>query len=235
MSILRDALPGARVLDLFAGSGALGLEALSRGAASADFVELEPAVARGAAGATSTPLGVGERATVHRGDALRFARRARRRRLRRRLRRPALQRTMPPPGWSRSSARTPFARILSVEHRGRPAARGRRHPSLRRHRPHLLPRPMTRIAIYPARSIRRRRGHEDLIRRSLALADRVIVAVAVNAAKQPLFRVEERLGHAARRRSAPTPRVSLRVVRRAAGRVRPAGGRVRSSSAGSAR
>ena len=32
-------IPGARVLDLFAGSGALGLEALSRGARSADFVE----------------------------------------------------------------------------------------------------------------------------------------------------------------------------------------------------
>lgn len=34
-----DVLEGARVLDLFAGSGALGLEAVSRGAASADFVE----------------------------------------------------------------------------------------------------------------------------------------------------------------------------------------------------
>ena len=33
-------LPGARCLDLFAGSGALGLEALSRGAAEVDFVEL---------------------------------------------------------------------------------------------------------------------------------------------------------------------------------------------------
>ncbi len=36
---LKEDLDGARVLDLFAGSGALGLEALSRGAASADFVE----------------------------------------------------------------------------------------------------------------------------------------------------------------------------------------------------
>jgi 16S rRNA (guanine966-N2)-methyltransferase len=39
LASLRADLPGARVLDLFAGSGALGLEALSRGAASADFVE----------------------------------------------------------------------------------------------------------------------------------------------------------------------------------------------------
>lgn len=39
MDALGDALDGARVLDLFAGSGALGIEALSRGAAAADFVE----------------------------------------------------------------------------------------------------------------------------------------------------------------------------------------------------
>ena len=39
-SILQRPLRGARVLDLFAGSGALGLEALSRGAVSADFVEI---------------------------------------------------------------------------------------------------------------------------------------------------------------------------------------------------
>lgn len=39
-SILADRIPGARVLDLYAGSGSLGLEALSRGAADADFVEV---------------------------------------------------------------------------------------------------------------------------------------------------------------------------------------------------
>lgn len=38
-SVLSGVVPGARVLDLFAGSGSLGLEALSRGAAEATFVE----------------------------------------------------------------------------------------------------------------------------------------------------------------------------------------------------
>ena len=52
---------------------------------------------------------------------------------------------------------------------------------------------MTRIALYPGSFDPPTRGHEDLIRRSLLLADRVIVAVAVNAAKQPLFTPEERL------------------------------------------
>jgi 16S rRNA (guanine966-N2)-methyltransferase len=41
-STLGDAVPGARVLDLFAGSGAMGIEALSRGAASAVFVDSSP-------------------------------------------------------------------------------------------------------------------------------------------------------------------------------------------------
>jgi pantetheine-phosphate adenylyltransferase len=53
---------------------------------------------------------------------------------------------------------------------------------------------MTRIAIYPGSFDPPTRGHEDLIRRSLLLTDRLIVAVAVNPAKQPLFTPEERLG-----------------------------------------
>ncbi len=45
-SSLGEAVEGARVLDLFAGTGALGIEALPRGAASATFVEREPAAVR---------------------------------------------------------------------------------------------------------------------------------------------------------------------------------------------
>ena len=52
---------------------------------------------------------------------------------------------------------------------------------------------MTRIAIYPGSFDPPTRGHEDLIRRALGLADRLIVAVAINPSKQPLFPVEERL------------------------------------------
>jgi pantetheine-phosphate adenylyltransferase len=52
---------------------------------------------------------------------------------------------------------------------------------------------MTRTAIYPGSFDPLTKGHEDLIRRSLSLADRVVVAVAVNSSKQPLFPVAERL------------------------------------------
>ena len=53
---------------------------------------------------------------------------------------------------------------------------------------------MTRVALYPGSFDPPTKGHEDLVRRSLALADQVIVAIARNSAKQPLFTVEERLG-----------------------------------------
>jgi pantetheine-phosphate adenylyltransferase len=50
-----------------------------------------------------------------------------------------------------------------------------------------------RVAVYPGSFDPITRGHEDLIARSLRFADKVIVAVAVNAAKQPLFSPEERV------------------------------------------
>jgi 16S rRNA (guanine966-N2)-methyltransferase len=72
MSIVQAELADARVLDLFAGSGALGIEALSRGARSAEFVEL---ASRSLAALRDNLrlVGAGEEATVHRGDALKFA------------------------------------------------------------------------------------------------------------------------------------------------------------------
>ncbi|HVA56831.1 MAG: RsmD family RNA methyltransferase [Gemmatimonadaceae bacterium] len=72
MSIVSPWLPDARVLDLYAGSGALGLEALSRGAAEAHLVEILPSSLRCMADNAAT-LGAGGAAVIHRGDALRFA------------------------------------------------------------------------------------------------------------------------------------------------------------------
>jgi 16S rRNA (guanine(966)-N(2))-methyltransferase RsmD len=67
-SILGERVPGARVLDLFAGTGALGLEALSRGAAQATFVDRDTAAVR----ANLAALGLdGE---VRRMDVLAFLR-----------------------------------------------------------------------------------------------------------------------------------------------------------------
>jgi 16S rRNA (guanine966-N2)-methyltransferase len=72
LNILRGEVAGARVLDLFAGSGALGIEALSQGAASCDFVEINAPSLR-ALGENLAALGVTEpEARVRRGDALRF-------------------------------------------------------------------------------------------------------------------------------------------------------------------
>src|SRR5256885_6635218 len=69
--ILGD-LTGARVLDLFAGSGALGLEALSRGAAHATFVDsARPALA--AIRENLRDLALADRAEVIAGDAVAFA------------------------------------------------------------------------------------------------------------------------------------------------------------------
>ncbi|MGE5927189.1 MAG: 16S rRNA (guanine(966)-N(2))-methyltransferase RsmD [Gemmatimonadota bacterium] len=115
MSILADDLPGARVLDLFAGSGALGLEALSRGAASADFVEMHRA-SLATLVANIEALGAGDRARVHRADAERFIAA---------LPAGAFDVAFADPPYTIDYAtrlaahfhRAPFARILSIEHR----------------------------------------------------------------------------------------------------------------------
>lgn len=72
MSSIAGEIPGASVVDLFAGSGALGLEALSRGAERATFVETAPVALR-TLRSNIEMLGAGAMAEVVRGDAMRFA------------------------------------------------------------------------------------------------------------------------------------------------------------------
>ncbi|HXM39219.1 MAG TPA: 16S rRNA (guanine(966)-N(2))-methyltransferase RsmD [Gemmatimonadales bacterium] len=113
-SILQRSIPGARVLDLFAGSGALGFEALSRGATSVAFVEVHRA-SLATLKANTVALKVEDRVTIHRQDAVRFA-----------------ERLQPgqydvafadPPYAGDESERlvevfraTPFARVFAIEH-----------------------------------------------------------------------------------------------------------------------
>jgi 16S rRNA (guanine966-N2)-methyltransferase len=70
-NLVGPVIEGAQVLDLFAGSGALGIEALSRGAASVTFVDHQ---ARGLAILRQNldVLGVKDRARIVRGDVVRW-------------------------------------------------------------------------------------------------------------------------------------------------------------------
>jgi 16S rRNA (guanine966-N2)-methyltransferase len=72
-AILEPDLPDANVLDLFAGSGAGGIEALSRGAAHADFVEHDSGAAR-IVGENLVRSHTDERARIHRQDVAAFLR-----------------------------------------------------------------------------------------------------------------------------------------------------------------
>lgn len=131
MSAVAGHLPGARVLDLFAGSGALGLEALSRGAESAVFVEQAPAALK-VLRANAEALGAGGRARIVRGDAVKFAKE---------LEAGAFDLAFADPPYGQGFAEAlagqfaevPFARLLCIEH-GRgdalpelPGARTRRY------------------------------------------------------------------------------------------------------------
>lgn len=118
MSAVGDAVVDARVLDLFAGSGALGLEALSRGARSVTFVERS----RRAASVIRENvelLGAEDRCTVVGDDAFRFLRR---------VAEPFDLAFADPPYGTGDAARlvqafqaTPFASALWLEHPSREA------------------------------------------------------------------------------------------------------------------
>jgi 16S rRNA (guanine966-N2)-methyltransferase len=114
MSILQRDIPGARVLDLYAGSGALGLEALSRGAVFTDFVETATRSIEALRGNIET-LDAADLTRVHRKASLTFAGS---------LEPDAFDVAFADPPYEGGEARRlaalwlerPFSRILSVEH-----------------------------------------------------------------------------------------------------------------------
>ncbi len=73
-NIIRDAVPGANALDLFSGSGALGLEALSRGAARCTFVESDAQLGR-LAMENARRCKLADRCVLVEGDVLKLAQR----------------------------------------------------------------------------------------------------------------------------------------------------------------
>lgn len=119
MSILGARLTQAKVLDLYAGSGALGLEALSRGAATVEFVERN-SKAVVALERNIVQLGLEDVTSIRRQDALRFAER---------LSKDAYDIVFADPPYADGAVESlialfravPFGRILSLEH---PAAAG---------------------------------------------------------------------------------------------------------------
>ena len=66
-----------------------------------------------------------------------------------------------------------------------------------------------RTAVYAGSFDPITRGHEDLIRRSLAFVDHIVVAVATNVSKQPLFTLEERVAFV-RAAVGDDPRIDVR-------------------------
>ena len=206
-------VPGARCLDLFAGSGALGLEALSRGAARLTFVERDPSAA-GEIAARLEEWGA-QGARVENVDARRF-----------------LDRTPAEP-FDIVFLDPPFASTLVEETAARleqggwlagnaliyiecagdrvpQAAVPRSWTPLKAKRAgevgyHLYSRAergdtnrMSRNAIYPGTFDPITNGHQDLVRRAARIFDRVIVAIASNPNKAPMFPLAARIDLARR-------------------------------------
>ena len=214
-------LAGARCLDLFAGSGALGFEAVSRGAARAVLIDRDPAVAA-RLDRERTRLGADASVQVIEADALAWLARppppgtapfdlvfvdpphrlevhatvvsdlqehgwlARGARV---YLEAARRRALPrlPAGWTLlGSGRAGDVRyhLASRDSRGSPGSQDQEE------RRSI----MEKVAVYPGTFDPIHNGHTGLINRASRLFDRVIVAVAVSAGKNPCFSLGERVG-----------------------------------------
>jgi 16S rRNA (guanine966-N2)-methyltransferase len=201
---LAPVIHGARCLDLFAGSGALGLEALSRGASQVVFVERAAEVSR--------HLRETVAALAPEGGRVVQGRRGRRSS---RARAPFDVVFLDPPfgedvlpallerlvagGWLAPvractwSARLARGARLARAPRGAPQRPGRRgRLSSRRHawgERGVMPN-HKRSAVYPGTFDPITNGHQDLVRRAASIFERVVIGIAANPNKAPLFTLE---------------------------------------------
>lgn len=206
----RIALPGARVLDLFAGSGALGIEALSRGAAECVFVEAaRPAVRalrenlaacgfdrRGQVVTLSVSAAVRRLAKEHaRFDGVILDPPYQQDLVAQTLVQLAAARLVAPGGWvlvehhlDEAPPEAPWPYLTKPHRYGKTAVTLLRVPEERSDPT------MPRIAVYPGSFDPITNGHLDIVRRALQVFDKVIVAVAYNPHKETaLFSPSERV------------------------------------------
>ena len=202
-NVLGQFFDGGRVLDLYAGTGAMALEALSRGCARATCVEADRRAAEAIA-RNAEACGLADRVEVLREPAERALGRL-----------PAgafdLAFLDPPYAVGPAGALAGLDRVVRpgglvvAEHDRRRAPEDRHGAlvlmerrswgstgvSIYRREWGILP-PMPRRAIYPGSFDPLTNGHLSLIQRGLKIFDGLVVAVANNVAKQPLFTLEER-------------------------------------------
>ena len=213
---LQHSIVDTRCLDLFAGSGALGLEALSRGAREVVFVEQAQAAARALQGELQR-LGGAARARVMELGAARFLRSA-----------PAtvggpfdVVFLDPPFGRDALAEYVPLLDARRLAEAGRPGlprkrtgGRGARAAAAlgtaqievcRRgglssgaRQRSVVGTMNKRTAVYPGTFDPITNGHHDLVRRAASIFDRLVVAIAANPSKAPMFSLEQRVDMARR-------------------------------------
>ena len=232
-------LDGAAVLDLFAGSGAMGIEALSRGAASAVFVEHDADAVRTIERNLDKLRLTGAR--VVRGDVLRTIAQEATAGAKYDLVlvdppygmlddiQPRLARHLPP----LARAGRPHRLRDRRAQRARAAAARAYEPQVRPDARHALRGAAVITAIAPGSYDPVTNGHVDVITRAAGIFDRVVVGVVGTPRhKEPMFAVEERVEFSAAR--SPASATSRSTSSASSSSTSRAGGTRRRSSRASA-
>ncbi|MCK7516702.1 MAG: RsmD family RNA methyltransferase [Ignavibacteriales bacterium] len=203
--VYRERIPESRFLDLFAGTGSLGLEALSRGAREGVFVDRFPRSLH-ILGRNIDACGFNRQASVMNEDVFsaldRMGRRGEvfdlifadppfRESLRARIVASVGVKPVTRQGWTADSG-TRYAGSGrgggELDHGPAETFRRLRRFRLQSQRGGV---PM-RIAVYPGTFDPVTNGHLDIVRRASSIFDRIIVAISENPRKHPLFSLEER-------------------------------------------